>query len=261
MAFSKLSSLAGRDWSPARAAIGGHPRIGHHHYDPNQPRVPAGRPDGGQWTSVGGSESEAARRWLEIFELAATRSWRAAVAIPDMPRPGYTPLASAFLTPGAFQLASMLRLPGQRIPGVTDPPEGGGGGGRNTGGGAVSARPIRSGRTAAEQLEINKKAGAKFEDSTRAILEQQDRAVGAQVTLETRSGRRTRMDFLTRRRATGLIECIECKASPTAPVRRNQIEAFREIKKSGATVVGEGKPGFPGGTKVPPRRVKIIRGP
>jgi hypothetical protein len=24
------------------------------HYDPNQPRVPAGNPDGGQWTSVGG---------------------------------------------------------------------------------------------------------------------------------------------------------------------------------------------------------------
>jgi hypothetical protein len=29
----------------------------HSHYDPNQPRVPAGHPDGGQWTRVGGVAS------------------------------------------------------------------------------------------------------------------------------------------------------------------------------------------------------------
>jgi hypothetical protein len=28
-------------------------------FNPNQPRVPAGNPDGGQWTRVGGSSSEA----------------------------------------------------------------------------------------------------------------------------------------------------------------------------------------------------------
>jgi len=27
-------------------------------YDPNQPRVPAGNPDGGQWTSIGGEDSD-----------------------------------------------------------------------------------------------------------------------------------------------------------------------------------------------------------
>jgi hypothetical protein len=30
---------------------------GHHGYDPNQPRVPAGHPDGGQWTSKGGHQA------------------------------------------------------------------------------------------------------------------------------------------------------------------------------------------------------------
>ena len=29
----------------------------HSHYDPNQPRVPAGHPDGGQWTRVGGASA------------------------------------------------------------------------------------------------------------------------------------------------------------------------------------------------------------
>jgi hypothetical protein len=33
-------------------------RLGYgNHYNPNQPRVPAGHPDGGQWTSVGGAGS------------------------------------------------------------------------------------------------------------------------------------------------------------------------------------------------------------
>jgi hypothetical protein len=27
------------------------------HYDPNQPRVPAGQPDGGQWTNKGGESA------------------------------------------------------------------------------------------------------------------------------------------------------------------------------------------------------------
>ncbi|MGA7458272.1 MAG: hypothetical protein WBW51_13265 [Methyloceanibacter sp.] len=29
-------------------------------FDPNQPRVPAGNPDGGQWTSTGGGGEDAA---------------------------------------------------------------------------------------------------------------------------------------------------------------------------------------------------------
>ena len=32
-----------------------------------------------------------------------------------------------------------------------------------------------------------------------------------------------------------------------------------EIEKSGATVVGRGKPGYPGGTQIPPTRVEVVR--
>ena len=36
-----------------------HSLFSRRHYDPNQPRVPAGNPDGGQWTRVGGSAGHA----------------------------------------------------------------------------------------------------------------------------------------------------------------------------------------------------------
>jgi hypothetical protein len=38
-------------------------------YDPDQPRVPGGEPDAGQWTSTGGGEQE-----------AGSRDWRSAMA-------------------------------------------------------------------------------------------------------------------------------------------------------------------------------------
>jgi len=260
MAFSKLSSLAERDWSHVHPTARDHPRVGHH-YDPNQPRMPAGHSNGGQWTSDGGSDFDATRRWLEIFQFAvAADSWRGAVAVPNIPRPGYTPLASAFAPSGSFQIASQFKRPGQLIPGVTDPLEGGRAGGRNTGGAGTSGRPSLSARRA-EQLKINKAAGAEFENKTGAELQQQRRTVEGQITIETPSGARTRMDFVTRAKRSGLIECVECKASQKARVTPKQAEAHRQIENSGGTVVGAGKPGFPGGTKIPSHRVKIIRGP
>ncbi len=38
------------------------------------------------------------------------------------------------------------------------------------------------------------------------------------------------------------------------PARPNAIKS-----NSGATIVGKGKPGFPGGTKIPPTRIEILR--
>lgn len=61
------------------------------------------------------------------------------------------------------------------------------------------------------------------------------------------------------RDANGNTVCTECKASDTAPLTKNQAAAFPEIQESGATVVGNGKPGFPGGTQIPPTTVDIIR--
>jgi len=222
--------------------------------------VPAGHSDGGQWTRADSSDSDATRRWLEIFQLGvAADSWRAVVDARNIPRPGYPPLASAFLPSGSFRIASQVKRPGQLIPGVTDPLEGGHAGGRNTGGGVTSGRPSPSARRA-EQLKINKAAGAEFESKTGAELQQPDVAVGAQVTVKTSGGTRYRADFVTGNPESALIECVECKAGPTARPTPNQVKAFREIEKSGATIVGKGKPGFPGGTKIPRHRVKIIRG-
>jgi filamentous hemagglutinin len=44
-----------------------------------------------------------------------------------------------------------------------------------------------------------------------------------------------------------------------APVTTDQSNAFREMFRDGATIMGKGKPGFPGGMKIPPTQVKIWR--
>lgn len=110
-----------------------------------------------------------------------------------------------------------------------------------------------------EQMIVNSRAGREHEQSMRSELEKEDIDIASQLTLETPSGKRTRMDFVTRDPTSGTIRCIECKASDTAPLRTRQREAFPEIGTSGAMVKGAGKPGFPGGTVLPPTNVEIIR--
>lgn len=126
---------------------------------------------------------------------------------------------------------------------------------------AAEIAVTRKGLTAAEQLAANRAAGAAFEQATGTQLEQSGLTVGQQITVETQSGVRTRLDFLTQDPATGEIGCIECKASPSAPLTPNQKSAFPQIGQSGGTVVGAGKPGFPGGTIIPPTSVQVLRGP
>ena len=124
-----------------------------------------------------------------------------------------------------------------------------------------TAIAAEGGLTAAERLAANRAAGAAFEQAVGANLEQSGLNIGQQITIETQSGVRTRLDFLTEDPLTGQIGCIECKASPTAPLTPNQTLAFPEIGQSGGTIVGAGKPGFPGGTQIPPTAVQILRGP
>ena len=52
---------------------------------------------------------------------------------------------------------------------------------------------------------------------------------------------------------------MEAKASQTAPISPNRRAAIPEIAQSGATIVGAGKPGFPGGTWLPPLTIRIVR--
>ena len=92
-----------------------------------------------------------------------------------------------------------------------------------------------------------------------ADLKAKREVVAPQVTVKTASGVKTRLDYGTVDKGT--IECIECKASATAPLTANQALAFPEIAKTGAVVVGKGKPGLPGGTVIPPTTVKVVRPP
>jgi RHS repeat-associated protein len=106
-------------------------------------------------------------------------------------------------------------------------------------------------------LSANRASGQAFEQGTASNLRSAGETVAEQVTLKTASGVRTRMDIATPNAAG--CRLIECKASATAPLTKNQAKAFPEIEASGATVVGKGKPGLPGGTQLPPTRVEIIR--
>jgi hypothetical protein len=51
------------------------PSFGDQGYDPNQPRVPAGNPDGGQWTSTGGSG--------DLVEFSAAKRRRPPRPVPE----------------------------------------------------------------------------------------------------------------------------------------------------------------------------------
>ena len=113
----------------------------------------------------------------------------------------------------------------------------------------------------AAQLAANKLAGKAFEDATAEGFIGTGIEYGPQVTIKTQSGASYKLDFMTRDPETGVIGCVECKSSPTAGFTPNQLRAIPEIEDSGATVVGAGKPGFPGGMNIPPTTVQVIRGP
>jgi hypothetical protein len=91
-------------------------------------------------------------------------------------------------------------------------------------------------------------------DATKAT----DSKVAEQLTLKTESGVKTRMDVVSTK-ASGEVRLQEAKSSSTAPLTKNQQAAHPEIAKSGATVAGKGKPDYPGGTKIPPTKVEVVR--
>src|SRR5690606_21200232 len=119
------------------------------------------------------------------------------------------------------------------------------------------SHPVRS-NSPGDQLAKNKAAGDAFERQVMGQLQQTQSGVVQQVTVRTKSGTKTRIDLMGRD-VGGNIVCTECKASATAPLTANQKTAFPEIEESGAVVVGKGKPGFPGGTKIPPTTVNVVR--
>lgn len=115
-------------------------------------------------------------------------------------------------------------------------------------------------RTASRSTNIWKNAskGKNFEAKVTRGLRKGNQNVQRQVTIKTQSGLRTRVDNLATRK--GNIRVFEAKSSQGARLTSNQKKAFAEIEKSGGVVVGKGKPGYEGGTLIPPQTVKVIRG-
>jgi filamentous hemagglutinin len=109
------------------------------------------------------------------------------------------------------------------------------------------------------QLEANKKQGAAFEAQATSEARRTQTGVVGQLTIRSESGTKTRLDLAGRDKVSNAVKLTEAKSSETAGLTPNQKRAFPEIARSGGTVAGRGKPGFPGGTKIPPTTVDIVR--
>ena len=107
-------------------------------------------------------------------------------------------------------------------------------------------------------LEQNKKVGAEHEGKVGEKVKGEQTDVKGQVTLETESGTRTKIDFAGKK--AGEPKLTEAKGSETARLTPKQKKGFPEIEQTGATVRGKnGGDAFPPGTKIPPTKVDIVR--
>jgi hypothetical protein len=84
----------------------------HHGYDPNQPRVPSGHGDGGQWTKTPGGGARAISRREAIVDRSKQESWGSYVD-------GYRP-------DGSLAEQRVFNRDGSRIVSEFNPPEGAG---------------------------------------------------------------------------------------------------------------------------------------
>lgn len=105
----------------------------------------------------------------------------------------------------------------------------------------------------------NAQTGAQFEKTVVTNLEKSGhKNISQQVTVKAENGVKTRVDVVSKD-AGGKVKLTEAKSSQSAPLTKNQKSAFPSIEQKGGTVVGKGKPGFEGGTKIPPTKVEIVR--
>ena len=81
-----------------------------------------------------------------------------------------------------------------------------------------------------------------------------------QITIKPNgsSAGNVRLDGVGKDSTTGQIKLTDAKASPTAPLTKNQGPGYQAIEQNGGTVVGQGKPPYTGGTVIPPTKVDII---
>ena len=131
----------------------------------------------------------------------------------------------------------------------------------NNGGYYIFTEGAKSGTSSpnpSNQVRQNYEQGKVFEDK---VYQEHsvDKSVSArEITVKTPGGTNVRIDIISKDKQ-GNITCIECKSSSTAPLTPNQKVGYPEIEKNGATVTGAGKPGFEGGTMIPPTKIDIIR--
>jgi hypothetical protein len=251
-------------------------------YNPDQPRVPAGNGrSSGQWTSgdeagEANNDRPAQASGVQVADASSTRGQEvksdasptlSARSAPEQPSasqsllssfwnavPGthYSALAvrawhrGDYVQFGLYEAAATLEAGLLLVPGAGAAEE-------------TAAATLTLAERRAVQLAANKLAGQAFDNQVGGRIAALGVDAGDELTVETQSGARTRLDYLFRDPTTNGIRCIECKSSETAPLTPNQEIAFPEIEASGATIVGAGKPGFPGGTKIPPTKVEVIR--
>lgn len=114
-------------------------------------------------------------------------------------------------------------------------------------------------KTATSTVTENAAKGKEFEKTVVSNLAKDGHTnIAEQVTVKANNGVKTRIDVVSKD-ANGNIVLTEAKSSATAPLTKNQQAAHPSIAQTGGVVVGEGKPGFPGGTQIPPAKVNVVR--
>jgi len=110
-----------------------------------------------------------------------------------------------------------------------------------------------------QKIAENAKQGKEFEKTVIDNLKESGhKNITEQVTIKAENGVKTRVDVISNDKS-GKVKLTEAKSSQTAPLTKNQKSAFPSIEQKGGTVVGKGKPGFEGGTEIPPTKVDIVR--
>jgi filamentous hemagglutinin len=108
------------------------------------------------------------------------------------------------------------------------------------------------------QVQQNYQQGKQYEQTKYDEFSSTQEKSAREVTLETENGTKIRLDMIGKDK-NGNITCIECKSSDKAPLTHNQKVGFPDLEKNGGTIIGDGKPGFEGGTKIPPTKVEVVR--
>ena len=108
------------------------------------------------------------------------------------------------------------------------------------------------------QVLKNSAQGKAFEQEVIKSIEKSGRTdIVEQLSIKADNGVTVKLDIAFKDNSA--VKLTEAKSSATAPLTKNQKTGFPSIEQSGGTVVGKGKPGFPGGTRIPPTKVEIVR--